>query len=51
MTEALESFAFNVAVARIYEFANAIGDAERASRTPPACAWARREALRHADRG
>ena len=30
MTEALEGFAFNVAVARLYEFANAIADAERA---------------------
>jgi leucyl-tRNA synthetase len=29
VTEALESFAFNVAVARLYELANAIGDAER----------------------
>jgi leucyl-tRNA synthetase len=28
VTEALNSFAFNVAVARIHEFANAIGDAE-----------------------
>jgi leucyl-tRNA synthetase len=27
VTEALDSFAFNVAVARIHEFANAIGDA------------------------
>jgi leucyl-tRNA synthetase len=44
VTEALESFAFNVAVARIHEFANAIGDAE-----PQAAAdgmgAARREAL------
>ena len=30
VTEALESFAFNVAVARLYELANAIADAERA---------------------
>ncbi|HLJ04649.1 MAG TPA: leucine--tRNA ligase [Acetobacteraceae bacterium] len=30
VSEALESFAFNVAVARLYEFANAIADAERA---------------------
>jgi leucyl-tRNA synthetase len=29
VTEALESFAFNVAVARLYEFCNAIADAER----------------------
>jgi leucyl-tRNA synthetase len=33
VTEALESFAFNVAVARLYELANAIGDAERAEQT------------------
>lgn len=47
VTESLESFAFNVAVARIHEFANAIGDAERADgATPgePGLAWARREA-------
>ena len=43
VTEALDSFAFNVAVARLYELANAIADAERAG-----CAgsgWARREAI------
>ncbi len=33
VTEALESFAFNVAVARLYEFANAITEAERAGMT------------------
>ena len=47
VTESLESFAFNVAVARLHEFANAIGDAERADgATPgePGLAWARREA-------
>ena len=44
MTEALESFAFNVAVARLYELANAITEAERAA--PEAgLAWARREAV------
>jgi leucyl-tRNA synthetase len=44
VTEALESFAFNVAVARLYELANAITDAERAA--PEAgLAWARREAI------
>ena len=44
MTEALEGFAFNVAVARLYELANAITDAERAA--PEAgLAWARREAV------
>ena len=32
VSEALDSFAFNVAVARLYEFANAIADAERARR-------------------
>ncbi|MBN8900092.1 MAG: class I tRNA ligase family protein, partial [Rhodospirillales bacterium] len=30
VTEALEGFAFNVAVARLYELANAIGEAEKA---------------------
>ena len=30
VTEALESFAFNVAVARLYEFVGALGEAERA---------------------
>ena len=44
LTEALESFAFNVAVARLYEFANAIADAERAA-AEPGLVWARREAL------
>jgi leucyl-tRNA synthetase len=39
VTEALESFAFNVAVARIHELANAIGDA------PSAPLAARQEAL------
>jgi leucyl-tRNA synthetase len=44
VTEALDSFAFNVAVARLYELANAITDAERAA--PEAgLAWARREAV------
>ncbi len=44
VTEAWEGFAFNVAVARVYEFSNAIAEAERAS----ACEgleWARIEAL------
>ncbi len=44
VTEALESFAFNVAVARLYEFANAIADAERAP-DQSGLHWARREAL------
>jgi len=44
VTEALESFSFNVAVARLYELANAITDAER---IPPEAGlvWARREAI------
>ena len=42
VTEALESFAFNVAVARLYEFANAIADAEAGT---PEALWAKREAL------
>jgi leucyl-tRNA synthetase len=44
VTDALESFAFNVAVARLYEFTNAIGDAERAAEHP-GLHGARREAL------
>ncbi|HET8995590.1 MAG TPA: class I tRNA ligase family protein, partial [Acetobacteraceae bacterium] len=44
VTEALETFAFNVAVARLYEFANAIAAAERAG-DEPGLGWARREAL------
>jgi leucyl-tRNA synthetase len=44
VTAALEDFAFNVAVARIYEFANAIAEAERAG-SDEGMAWARREAL------
>jgi leucyl-tRNA synthetase len=44
VTEALESFAFNVALARLYELANAITDAERTA--PEAgLGWARREAV------
>ena len=43
VTESLDSFAFNVAVARIHEFANAIAEAGRAD-TSPDLAWARREA-------
>ncbi|MDE2581788.1 MAG: leucine--tRNA ligase [Rhodospirillales bacterium] len=49
VTEALESFAFNVAVARLHEFANAIAEAERAGaaadRAAHDLAWARREAV------
>jgi leucyl-tRNA synthetase len=44
VTEALESFAFNVAVARIHEFANAIGEAE-AHAAAEGMGAARREAL------
>jgi leucyl-tRNA synthetase len=44
VTEALEGFAFNVAVARLYELANAIADAERAGQEP-GLAWARREGV------
>ncbi|MEA2740853.1 MAG: leucyl-tRNA synthetase, partial [Acetobacteraceae bacterium] len=49
VTDALDGFAFNVAVARLYELANAITDAERAvAQTGGAeagLAWARREAV------
>jgi leucyl-tRNA synthetase len=44
VTEALESFAFNVAVARLYELVNAIGDAERAP-GDDSMTWARHEAV------
>jgi leucyl-tRNA synthetase len=44
VTEALESFAFNVAVARLYELANALLEAERAGEEP-GLVWARREAV------
>jgi leucyl-tRNA synthetase len=44
ITEALDSFSFNVAVARLYEFVNAITEADRATdRT--GLGWARREAM------
>ena len=43
VTEVLESFAFNVAVARIHEFANVLADAERQA-AEPGMGWARREA-------
>ncbi|MCL2428916.1 MAG: class I tRNA ligase family protein, partial [Alphaproteobacteria bacterium] len=48
VTVALEDFAFNVAVARLYELANAISEAERAASSStrlPGLAWARREAM------
>ncbi len=44
VTEALETFAFNVAVARLYELANAIGEAERVA-DQPGLDSARHEAL------
>jgi leucyl-tRNA synthetase len=45
VTEALEGFAFNVAVARLYEFSNALAEAERAAVPEDAgLAFARREA-------
>jgi leucyl-tRNA synthetase len=46
VTEALETFAFNVAVARIHEFANAIAEADAvAPGAAPGIGAARREAL------
>jgi leucyl-tRNA synthetase len=46
VSEALDSFAFNVAVARLYELANAAADAERMNDAAETClAWARREAV------
>jgi leucyl-tRNA synthetase len=44
VTDALEGFAFNVAVARLYELANAITEAERTA-PEPGLLWARREAV------
>jgi leucyl-tRNA synthetase len=44
VTEALESFAFNVAVARLHELANAIADAAKAA-DETGLAWARHEAV------
>jgi leucyl-tRNA synthetase len=44
VTEALETFAFNVAVARLYELVNAIGDAER-STTDAGMMWSRHESV------
>jgi leucyl-tRNA synthetase len=44
VTEALETFSFNVAVARLYEFVNAIAEADRAS-DRAGLGWARREAM------
>jgi leucyl-tRNA synthetase len=49
VTKALDSFAYNVAVARIYELAAAIGDADRAP-SEAGMAFARREAVETAAR-
>jgi leucyl-tRNA synthetase len=49
VTQALEDFSFNVAVARIYELAGAVGEADRAG-DADGMAWARREALEMAAR-
>ncbi len=43
VSDALESFSFNVAFARLYEFVNAIADADRAN-DRAGLPWARREA-------
>ncbi len=48
VTDALEGFAFNVAVARLHEFANALADAERqqaAASAADGLDWARHEAM------
>jgi len=44
VTEALETFAFNLAVARLYELASALGEAERAA-PENGLDWARHEAM------
>ncbi len=44
VTEALETFGFNIAVARLHEFANAIADTDRTGTHDPGLAWARGEA-------
>jgi leucyl-tRNA synthetase len=49
VTEALEAFAFNVAVARIYELAGAVAEADRAAEAG-GMRWARREAMETAIR-
>ena len=52
VTEALESFSFNVAVARVYEMSHAISEAERAASRDyePGLDWARAEAIEAAAR-
>jgi leucyl-tRNA synthetase len=49
VTQALEDFSFNVAVARIYELAGAIIEADRTSQAD-GMAWSRREAVEMAAR-
>jgi leucyl-tRNA synthetase len=49
VTQALEDFSFNVAVARIYELASAVSDSDRTS-AAEGMAWARHEALEMAAR-
>src|SRR5579875_3777145 len=44
VTEAIESFSFNVGVARLHELVNAIADAERAPDSP-GLLWSRHEAV------
>ncbi len=46
VTEALEAFTFNVAVARLYELAGALSDAEQTPSPPDDLAAARRETAR-----
>src|SRR5258708_7186071 len=45
VTDALDSFGSNVAVARLYDLANAITDAEGVAVAEPGLDWARREAV------
>ena len=45
VTEAIEGFAFNVAIARLYELSAALAEAERAPATEAGLAWARREGV------
>ena len=45
LTACLETLSFNVAVARVYEFANALAEAERADPASSGLAWARVEAM------
>ncbi len=45
VTEAIEGFAFNVAIARLYELSAALAEAERAPAADAGLAWARREGV------